>query len=432
MLESECGCEDGATSGSCGTEPINPFTGLKPHFGMLLGVEDLQVSQGRPIGKLRLHNAWLHGGGCVWGLNVSFEERGSSRVLRVDPGLALDAAGQEIYLEQAVCLDLGSWFAEHETDPDFSITDGPDGGKRFSCSVVTCLRACPDRPVPAIATPCEGTGADSAYSRIEERAEVFIRPRAQPTPPSYPRLRALLGLEPEEPSELGVGPVRDEIQALDPAQQTRAMLEAFRQLAALDEIDLHPQNINGRSSLFPEEPSRVLLADLIDVDVVKTASGGWVLASLPELRVGTRRVLVPTTTLQELLAGALCVPGPDAGGPRLDPASVRVEPNHIGFTVSNALAPASLTNAAISLTAFDADGWHDVPFGAELDPEDDKQVHLRFEQDLAASAIVRLIVRGTGPQPVMGSNHIPLAGVLGGPPASRADGHDVVWVKERN
>src|SRR5688572_5640543 len=91
MLDLDCGCQDGATCTSCTPEPINPFTGLKPHFGMMLGVEDLQVAQGYAVGKLRLHNAWLQGGGVVWGMDVKVNDPSERPTLRVEPGLALDA-----------------------------------------------------------------------------------------------------------------------------------------------------------------------------------------------------------------------------------------------------------------------------------------------------------------------------------------------------
>ena len=49
----------------------DPFWSLAVHYGMLLGVSDFQVLMANPRGKLRLHQAWQHGPGVVWGYPVS-------------------------------------------------------------------------------------------------------------------------------------------------------------------------------------------------------------------------------------------------------------------------------------------------------------------------------------------------------------------------
>src|SRR5215470_14276599 len=90
-----------------GLLPVNPFTAPQYHFGMLLGVDDLETAQAYPRGKIRLHNAWLHREGVVWGLDVGFNKRGE---LSVTPGLALDGAGRELHLDATACVDLGKWY----------------------------------------------------------------------------------------------------------------------------------------------------------------------------------------------------------------------------------------------------------------------------------------------------------------------------------
>src|SRR5437762_10569591 len=93
--------------------PLNPFTALSYHFGMLLGVDDFETEQGYHRGKHALHNAWLHRDGVVWGLGV--ESDPVSGEIRVGPGLALDAAGNELHLDLPACLDVGRWWAETST-----------------------------------------------------------------------------------------------------------------------------------------------------------------------------------------------------------------------------------------------------------------------------------------------------------------------------
>ena len=57
---------------------LNPFYALRYHFGMLLGVDDFETEQVYHRGKMRLHSAWLHRQGVVWGFNVYFNERNGS------------------------------------------------------------------------------------------------------------------------------------------------------------------------------------------------------------------------------------------------------------------------------------------------------------------------------------------------------------------
>src|ERR1700686_3193694 len=90
-----CISSNGGSSG--GLSPVNPFSALRYQFGMLLGVDDFETEQAYHRGKMRLHNSWLHGHGVVWGLGVSSDL--PSGEIRVERGLALDAAGHELHLD---------------------------------------------------------------------------------------------------------------------------------------------------------------------------------------------------------------------------------------------------------------------------------------------------------------------------------------------
>src|ERR1043166_6574263 len=147
-------CEAAGQGQESGLLPVSPFTALQYHFGMLLGVDDLETAQAYPRGKMRLHNAWLHREGVVWGLDVAFNDH---RELMVKPGLAIDAAGRELHLDANVCCDLGKWYDKYKGDATFTFTDDGAGGKKFDAHVVARFRACLARPVPAIADPCAGT-----------------------------------------------------------------------------------------------------------------------------------------------------------------------------------------------------------------------------------------------------------------------------------
>jgi hypothetical protein len=152
FVDSQSVCPDDAAA----LLPVDPFNALRIHFGMLLGVDDFETEQAYHRGKMRLHNAWLHGHGVVWGLGVSSDL--PSGEIRVEPGLALDAAGHELHLDALACVSAGAWFDAHRNDPGMTVTES-DGGSTvaFDAHVVMSFRACQTRQVPALSDPCDGS-----------------------------------------------------------------------------------------------------------------------------------------------------------------------------------------------------------------------------------------------------------------------------------
>ena len=108
---------------------VERFAGAKrPTYftGQLLSASDFQAEQQYSIGRRYLHNRLLHGSGVASGLSVTTAVSGSSTVIVVEPGLALDRHGREIDLDAPVTLPLGEpgchWYvigeyAEREADP---------------------------------------------------------------------------------------------------------------------------------------------------------------------------------------------------------------------------------------------------------------------------------------------------------------------------
>ena len=114
------------------------------------------------------------------------------RELEVSPGLGLDAAGHELHLDAAACLDLGKWYDKHKDDADFTF-EVEGANKRFTAHVVAKFRACLTRQVPAIADPCSGAATDTAYSRAFETVDLLLRPgRAPMKQRPYHRLQSPL------------------------------------------------------------------------------------------------------------------------------------------------------------------------------------------------------------------------------------------------
>jgi hypothetical protein len=179
-----------ATGGaSSDLSPVDPFYALRYHFGMLLGVEDFETEQAYHRGKMRLHNAWLHGAGTVWGLGVSLTTAGD---VQVAAGLALDAAGHELHLDGPACLNLGAWYAAHATEQAVidAVTQGasdygPNGVAEagtvyLDAHVIVRFKACLAREVPALLEPCNGASADTAFSRVAETVELLLVPGTAP------------------------------------------------------------------------------------------------------------------------------------------------------------------------------------------------------------------------------------------------------------
>jgi hypothetical protein len=411
-----------------GLLPVSPFTAIQYNFGMLLGVDDLETAQAYPRGKIREGNAWLHHEGVVWGFNVSFNTRNE---LAVDPGLALDAAGRELHLDRQACLDLGQWYAANKDDKSFTFTDVAGSGKEFSVHVIAKFKACLTRPVPAIADPCDGAGTDTAYSRVFETVELLLRPGlSQPKPPPYTRLRILFDLEDDADSKYDeVRARRASIQGLPAVQQPKAYLAALRDYSALDEIDLKPQQ-TPQVSIFPEDPTEVVLADVDKIIVMPTATGSWAVATpvaVPDVKV--RPSIIASATIQELLCGPLftgVAAAPASLGPRVTGATFAAQ--SVTFTTDRPLAAPTLNPQSFSVADYsDTAGWNQIDIGAVARQADGSVV---VQLTSAPSGRrVRFIAHGSGPTPLLGTDLVP----LGAPGISGADdGIDFVKMFERS
>ncbi|HEX3126498.1 MAG TPA: hypothetical protein VH394_04150, partial [Thermoanaerobaculia bacterium] len=223
----------------------------------------------------------------------------------------------------------------------------------------------------------------------------------------------------------------DAVLALAPMDRPAAWLEAFRDYAALDEIDLGPAETveDGERTLFPAlDPAPVVLADVRGITLGadhKTLAGG-------EVDVTVRPVLVATSTIQELLCGPPC-PGGGGGaaarsglayGPQVDPASVALAGRKLTFAVSADLLPSTLKAPAVHVGVLgDKTGWSTIGFKAAY-KQGTVTLQLAHEPQ---GRLLRLVVRGTGDSPLLGRNLVPFAGAPGAPaaPAGTAqDGRD--------
>jgi hypothetical protein len=431
-------CDDEATLPSCTCEsccggdlPVNPFVALRVAYGMLLDEDAFKTLMGNPRGKQMFHTSWLHRSGVVWGYQVCVD---GERVIKVSPGAAVDRVGRELLLESTMCLDVLDWVHEQKLG-------GPQEGCRTT-TVEACLYAefacCPTNPIPTLSNPCDVSRKHDDYSRVVETVKLQLKPsQCCERPEIYHRVRVLLGLD-----EVGGDDDKAGEQAAiaamvaasaPPDRRARELLDQFRQMAALDEMDLQPPVRDGEPcrSLFPalDECSGVVLA-AVEVDIREEGGCTEVVAVRTEPLV--RRALLPTATIQELTCGVapgLLGVGPDsdAGGPRVIRESVTLSEDGrtLTFRVTAHLIPGSVRRA-IAITSLSARGWVDEDIDAIRYHDDDLAVVVSLA-DRPINEIVRLIVRGTGPTPVFGSDPaVPLAGLVGGPPGSADNGVDAV------
>ncbi|WP_138760697.1 hypothetical protein [Modestobacter altitudinis] len=396
---------------------VDPFTSLAVHFGMLLGVSDLQVLSANPRGKLALHQAWQHGKGVVWGFPLSIGAH--SAELTVGPGLCTDGLGREVSSGVDLCLDVRAWLEQQRQAG--TVTTGEDG--RFNARLVVRHEACLSRPVPTVASSC-GQGEESVgYSRVLELAHLELRPWA--TRPVDDRDTAFTAL-------------RDLLRdgALPPGLTTGSgRLADFRAVAAelvaaLGPPGLLPPRPADCTRLFPEDdPGEVVLADLPGMAVVREGSGSWRLDA-PVIDLSVRRSHVPTWVLSELLAelldgtvGEQCPS--DAGGPRVE--RVRVDGITVTIEFRGGIVPATVA-AALEVRPFrEATGWEE-PVPLAPTPATDR-VTFDLPAEPTDEVTYRMVLRGTGPTPVVGlvdGRPVPLAGFVGDPPGTRGQGRDVV------
>lgn len=433
-------CISSSNGNGGGLSPVNPFFALRYQYGMLLGVDDFETEQAYHRGKTRLHNAWLHREGVVWGLDVQLDT--ARNEIKVTPGLALDAAGRELHLDATACVDITQWYALHKNDPGFTSTTTAGGEIEFDVRVVIGFQACLTRQVPAMLDPCQSSGPNGvAYSRVSETVKLSLVPLAPAVAAKKPywRLRLLFWIDPipagagtPTAGEQEVLDARNSILTLPIGKQPAAYLAAFRKFAARDEIELQPaQGPAGTGLLlFPAgDDTVVTLAELRGITLTDT--GGTLALSAGTVDVAVRPTLVATGIIEELLCGPVLLggqPAPASVGPLVTPASVSASAgsNIVKFTTDSALQPSSVAAAAFSVTFLDGAGaspWQDLGPAATWDAPS-KTVTLTLTAAPAAG-LLRLIAKGTGPSPLVGANSIALGGT-----SSSADGQDFVWMKE--
>lgn len=131
----------------------------RPNYfpGRLLLADDFTMEQSYHREKQRRHNLHCHGFGVVHGLKVSTLNKDSAWSVAIEPGVAIDPAGNEIELFTIAHFQL------------------PESPTAIEVGIRFLERLCD--PVPALSDPAL---PDSQPSRAEEGCGVLLHPVSMP------------------------------------------------------------------------------------------------------------------------------------------------------------------------------------------------------------------------------------------------------------
>lgn len=377
--------------------PGDPWTRLRFLYGQLLSARDFTAEQRALLLRRRLHLALLHGAGTVWGLRVHDGPEAEPEPrpeLVVAEGLAVDALGREIYVDQDQCLDVTAlhdnplWERLEKVE-----RPGEDREVRRAWVVLSYLACLSDR-VPAIEPPCSHESDLAPYGRINDRFRIDLV-EAPPEP-------ELLDLQ------------RPWLTDREPRDNPRGW--ASPREALLDHLlNLGRDDLPPLSTYWLQSQEAPLL--LASVELVREAGGG--LERTGVLAVDNRpRALLPSSQLLaeqlfgQRLAGAdrrepLCLVALESNEAAAGPGDGAVF--RLAFSRPLAALNAATRKAVVGLRVLDSGAWKDAFDGAEIV---DAELTVKGKA-MAAGAVYQLHLNGAGPAPLVGAAGEPLAGWWG-------------------
>src|SRR5437764_7420303 len=115
----------------------------RPNYftGQMLSADDFTAEQEYHRGKQRRHNLHCHGFGVIQGLKVSTVKRNAGWTVVIEPGFAIDPAGNEIQLcmkvtfrlpESETAIQVGIRFSERLCDPVPIVSDAASLSSQLS------------------------------------------------------------------------------------------------------------------------------------------------------------------------------------------------------------------------------------------------------------------------------------------------------------
>lgn len=446
-----CGTGGAGGAAAAAALPVDPYTSLAVHYGMLLGVDDFRVLAANPRGRLQVHQAWQHGPGVVWGFAVSRAAADDPR-LAVGPGVAVDGWGRELTSPVRMCLDLLLWLGSH-SECGFATRTNPDFFT-FSARLLLRRTACLARPVPSVSSSCGSiddaadasdfgsAGGSVQYTRVQESGQLELE-CYRPTTTTCVAERAGDVPVDERDQELAElrALVRDGVLPAGLPHEPLGWVDAFRMVAAKAVAGLAPGHDDaGAPGLFPNAtPPAVLLADLPQVNLTRPGSDQPWQVDLGTVDLSVRRTHLPTWVIEELVAEAVQgrsgpVPMPDSGGPRVRGINLVTDGIDVDLTADVLVGTVAAGVEVRWLDRADTTGGWSEPLPitssvTRVTESRGRRLSLAFTAPDGSDVHYRVVLRGTGPTPLMGRlPTVPLAGRVGDPSAGTAEGRDVVAV----
>ncbi|PUB73448.1 MAG: hypothetical protein DBP03_12840 [gamma proteobacterium symbiont of Ctena orbiculata] len=395
--------------------PGDPWSRLRYHYGQLLGADDFQAEQNALVLRRRLHNALLHGLGTVCGLRVSAEPSDPPQTrLIVGEGLAIDAYGREIYVNETQCLDIiglhaGDIWETLALSPS-AIPEDPDGeplSDTRRAYVTLCYESCLSNQVPAITPPCGDASEALAFSRVNDRFRIDLVAEAPVDP---------------HPLQCDWWPPG----AADGEGDPRRRLLDFL-------LDYPGAGLSLQQRWSATDKAPLLLA-VVDLLHEEGASGE---ITSVEAIDNSPRALLPAVQMsaeqafRQRLAGADTTPSLKllAISDNSETADAATLPEYT-LQFSGDLEAATVTTDSIRVHALEATGWS-APLASSLTASGD-QVSVTLDAAPVADTRLQLHLTGGGHQPVMGAAGQPLDGWWDEPVSGAGRGRDInlirVWI----
>jgi hypothetical protein len=211
---------------------------LRPRYfaRQLLTEHDMKAEQDYFREKQRRHNRFLHGWGCVCGLEVVPASTVAAPFrVRIESGYALGPFGDEIFLADSFFLDLAQCGPGTATDPcEPSVLRRPTSATGQQVFVVIRYAECLARPVRVMPAGCACDEEACEYSRIRDSFQIECLTELPPShqPPPGPTLCETiqgqhLPVCPPCPTEPWVVLAQIELPASPTTEVTAAMIDNF-------------------------------------------------------------------------------------------------------------------------------------------------------------------------------------------------------------
>lgn len=367
---------------------FNPMERVEFSFGMLLDVDEFEIEQAERLLRRRIHQALLHGYGTALGLGVTTraDEAGRDVELVVQSGWAVDPLGRDIWVGEAMCLDL-SRLHEHEIWSELSA----DGDVRTLWVVARWVGLLTSRIPAAHIASCAPADHGLVYSRQRDGARVDLA--STPPEPS--------NLPPDLLADVGTGTTR---------QRWREAIVRDDALGALLRTWRGPSD------------APVLLAR-VEVRQVDDAT------EIVRIDDSARPILPAVQSVGEWVAAEslrALNPADWFAVESVDVSSVADELT-VRFELTRALHPASLHGAVVASRLQPTDlGWQPLTLDSVTSVASDTAIEVRIDASaLAADTFIEVRVRGTHDSLISPAGEA-LQGTFTQPDSLEVGGADVV------